>query len=259
MVTDCQKPSRSDALRLHKYLSRCGLGSRRACEKIIAEGRVSVNGHPITQQGVTIRPSRDVVLVDGRRPQPERRIYLLFNKPRDVLCTCRDPQGRRTFADFLPKNGRRLYPVGRLDRNSEGLLLLTNDGSLALRLTHPRFGIQKTYRVWTAPALSADHRARLLAGVESEGERLKAVEVRPVPDAPECNEIVLKEGRKHQVRRMIEAVGARVVRLKRTALGPLTLGRLRLGQWRELTRDEVALLRQATSAKPNPAFKGRTA
>ena len=234
-------------IRLQKFLAECGVGSRRACEELIARGDVTVDGRAVTQMGIRIDPARQVVRVRGRTVAPQFRLYLALNKPRDVLCTSRDPQGRRTFLDLLPALPARVYTVGRLDRDSEGLLLVTNDGELAARLMHPRHHVQKTYRVWLDGALSGEGRARLLGGVTSRGERLAAVRVTAVMDGGQasCWDVMLVEGRNRQVRRMFEAVGVAVRRLKRTAIGPLGLGRLARGAHRELSEAEVAALRRA--------------
>ncbi|MBN1269231.1 MAG: rRNA pseudouridine synthase [Kiritimatiellae bacterium] len=262
MRTNCPKPRRAPddsgaTVRLQKFLADCGVASRRACEQLIARGIVTVDGRAVTQMGARIDPARQAVCVRGRRVLPQGRLYLALNKPRDVLCTSRDPRGRRTFLDLLPSVPARVYTVGRLDRDSEGLLLVTNDGDLAARLTHPRHHVLKTYRVWIEGVLGEDARARLVRGVESRGERLTAVEVRRVVGEDGCCEVVLAEGRNRQIRRMFEAVGLRVRRLKRTAIGPLSLGRLARGAWRELTAAEVAALRKAAGDERGSRVEGR--
>src|SRR5450759_2308052 len=164
VALDSPKPS-PNKLRLHVWMAQCGAGSRRACESWIAAGRVAVNGKVVTQMGVTLDPHRDAVSLDGRPLRAERMVYLLLNKPHDVLCTCHDPEGRRTVLQYLPRNYGRLYPVGRLDRDSEGLLLITNDGALALAMTHPRYGIQKVYEVRAATPLPEDAAQRFRDGI----------------------------------------------------------------------------------------------
>ncbi len=257
---DCSRPSpRSDARpRLHKVLAAAGFGSRRACEGLIADGRVAVDGAVIREQGLRVDPARQDIRVDGRRAAAQAPVYLLLNKPRDVLCTARDPRGRRTVFALLPSLEQRVFTVGRLDRYSEGLLVITNDGALAQTLAHPRHGIEKRYRVWTPAPLSAAQQARLLAGVPSEGERLRLRGLAPVPaagaDGRGCCEVRLAEGRNRHIRRMFEALGIPIRRLQRVALGPLTLGGLRSGAWRRLNEGEVAALRAAAApAQPTGA------
>lgn len=207
-----------------------------------------MNGQLATEPGMRVDPERDVVCMNGRRLRPEPRHYILIHKPRGVLCTCRDPEGRPTVLDLLPRTfGVRLYSVGRLDCNSEGLLLLTNDGELAARLIHPRHHVRKRYRVWTRPALSRPWLSRFVQGIESDGERLRAIKVRQLRCSPTGAEyeFELLEGRNRQIRRMVECAGGTVVRLVRIQIGPLTLGRLLPGQWRRLSVRELGVLRKA--------------
>ncbi len=247
---DSQRPSpRSDAdraVRLHKHLARCGLGSRRACERLVASGRVSVDGHPVSGQGICIDPVAQVVEVDGRRVEPESSAVLMLNKPRDILCTSSDPQGRRTFLSLLPRLDARLFTIGRLDRDSEGLLLVTNDGDLAHALMHPSRGVDKKYRVWIGRKLSPGDISRIRAGIKSGDDNLKADDVALVKSGEDAfiYELRLHEGRNRHIRRMFEALGLKVRRLKRTAIGPLEIGGLRLGSWRYLEADEITGLRK---------------
>ncbi|MCS6770475.1 MAG: rRNA pseudouridine synthase [Kiritimatiellae bacterium] len=229
-------------IRLHKYMALCGVASRRACEALIAAGRVRVDG-AVVAGPVAVDPARQRVEVDGCpiRPQPFR--YLLFHKPRGVLSAMSDDRGRRTLSDLLPAGSSRLYHVGRLDRDSEGLLLLTNDGDFALRLTHPRYGVVKTYMVWCDTPLEANGARRIVRGIRDGGEWLRARSIREVASA--VYEVVLAEGRKREVRRLFAACGVRVIRLLRTAIGPVQLGDLPAGRCRELTPHEVEALRFA--------------
>lgn len=229
-------------MRLQKYLATCGVASRRASEEIIASGRVTVNGRPVIEQGLSIIPGTDAVEVDGRIVSPEEKRYFVLNKPVGVLCTCQDTHGRRTFLDFFPGIGERLYPVGRLDQDSEGLLIVTNDGELALRLMHPRHEVSKIYHVETSRPLTPDQRQRMRAGIDSEGERLTAEAVDPLPGRVGQYRIILKEGRKRQIRRMVQALGLRVSALRRMAVGSLELGSLPVGKVRALARHEVEVL-----------------
>ena len=245
---DSPRPSPTPRIRLHVYLAQCGVGSRRACERLIAAGSVAVTGRPVTEQGSTVQPGTDTVRVSGREVHPERKIYLALNKPRDVLCTCHDPTGRRTFLQFVPRLGVRLYPVGRLDRNSEGLLIVTNDGALAEAVTHPRYQVVRRYLARVAAPLSGDQLRRLRLGVTSEGEQLRAERIVTVPAAEgPCYEVQLREGRKREIRRMFEVVGSPVLALKRTQIGPLELGTLRSGRWRYLAPREVDWLKRSAA------------
>ena len=236
-------------LRLQKYLSDCGVCSRRAAEAAILAGQVSVNGGP-AGLGMQIDPELDRVEYCGRpvRPSAGPKRYVMLNKPRDIVCTARDEKGRRPVTDLVP--GSRLYPVGRLDMDSEGLLLLTDDGDFANRLTHPRHDIPKIYRVWLAEAPTAAQLAALSAPMTLDGYRLQPVTVQP-RGAQEL-EMTLHEGRNRQIRRMCDAVGLRVTRLRRVAIGRLRLGDLPSGHWRNLTRQEVAYLLGEPAAPDRP-------
>lgn len=252
MVSDCPRPSPTDRVRLQKYLAACGLGSRRACETLIAEGRVSVNGTPVTRQGICVVPSTDSVQVDGRLVALQNERYWAVYKPRGVVSTCHDPEGRRTVLDLMPRTDERLYPVGRLDFDSEGLLLLTNDGALAARLMHPRHEVEKVYRVQTSSTLTATDMERARQGVESEGERLSVAAITPEHSTGHgpVYRVVLRQGRKRQIRRIFAELGHRVTRLTRMSIGPLALGQLQVGQWRELSEQEVAVLYKAARLTP---------
>jgi 23S rRNA pseudouridine2605 synthase len=229
--------------RLQKALARAGLGSRRACERMVIEGRVTVNGK-VAEPGARVDPASDRVEVDGVRVPlaPELRYYVL-NKPPGVVTTLRDPQGRRTIAEFIPA-GPRVFPVGRLDRDSEGLLLLTNDGELANRLTHPRYGVEKEYLAEVEGAPSERALARLVKGVELDDGPARAVSARQVgaTRGRGAVRVVMAEGRKREVRRMLAAVGLPVRRLVRVRMGPLRLGSLRPGEVRVLAPEEIRSL-----------------
>ena len=234
------------AERLQKALARAGFGSRRACEDLIRASRVKVNGRVATL-GDRVDPARDLVEVDGSRVNldPGVRFYAL-NKPRGVVTSVRDPQGRPDLRPLIPP-GPRVFPVGRLDRDSEGLLLLTNDGELANRLLHPRYGVEKEYlaEVEGEPG-EADVRA-LLRGVELDDGPARATEARVVGRrrGRAALRIVMREGRKREVRRMLDALGFPVVRLVRLRVGEVRLGRLRPGEVRELSAHEVRALYRA--------------
>jgi len=234
-------------VRLAKYLAHAGVASRRASERLIAEGRVRIGEETVTD------PARDVdessrVEVDGGQVAPEPHEVHVLNKPAGVVSTAADTHDRRTVVEFVAST-RRLYPVGRLDADTTGLILLTNDGGLADRLTHPRYGVQKVYRASVRPAeLSDEAVSRLRTGVELEDGMTYPAKVSVL--GPGLVEITIGEGRKRQVRRMCEAVGYQVSSLRRVAFGPLTLGGLSEGESRVLTGSEVERLRAAAGAVP---------
>ena len=240
-------PGAGTALRLNKALSAAGLGSRRAVEDLVRAGRVSVDGEVVHDLGRRVDPTHDRVTVDGSRVVlDERRRYWLLNKPAGVISTAADPSGRPTVVGLVPDQPR-VFPVGRLDRDTEGLLLLTNDGPLAYRLTHARYGVEKRYLA-EVERLPADAPARLRRGVELEDGLAKPIRVRVVAGAGRRRmiEVVLVEGRNREVRRLLEAVGAPVRRLVRTAVGPIRLTGLAPGEFRALRPDEIRSLYRAT-------------
>ena len=234
-------------MRLQKYLAACGLGSRRACERLIEQGVVQIDGKPVTEQGVSVDPDKNVVTIDGRTVRPEPLCYVVLNKPSGYVCTSRDPEGRETFHDLLPPDLPRVFSVGRLDQYSEGLLLVTNDGELAHRLLHPRHAVVKTYEALVERALSPPELERLRHGLR-DGEdllRLKSIQwVREI-QAGVHYEITLTEGKNRHIRRMFEALGVRVLRLRRVRMGVLSLGDLEPGACRHLTDGEVRRLKSA--------------
>lgn len=245
MPSDSRRPSPKDnRVRLQKFLADCGVGSRRACEALIDQGLVAVDGEIIHRQGVTVDPGHCTVTLRGRPVQSAGKVYLALNKPRDVVSTSHDPQGRRTVQSFVPRDTPRVYTVGRLDRDSEGLLLLTNDGEFTHALAHPRHHVSKTYLVWADGVLNSGHREQMLAGMRIDQESMRALSVKRVAQTSggARYEVVLGQGRKRQIRRMFEACGVRVRRLKRTAVGSLQLGNLGPGQVRALQPREVEML-----------------
>lgn len=224
--------------RINKFLARHGLGSRRTADRLIAEGRVEVNGVVLTQPGAQVRPG-DLIRVDGRTVEDvSGQVYLAFHKPAGFLTTMADPAGRPTVKELLPERPG-LHPVGRLDLETEGLLIATTDGALTNRLTHPRYGHQKEYRAWCDPPPDASTVSRLLAGVELDDGFARADRARL---AGTSVILVIGQGRKRQVRRMLAAAGHEVRRLLRTRVGPVRLGDLRSGRWRELTSIELRRL-----------------
>jgi 23S rRNA pseudouridine2605 synthase len=242
-------------VRLAKFLAHAGVASRRAAERLIADGRVTVAGEVVTD------PARDVgestgVTVDGQAVELEPREVHALNKPAGVVSTARDTHGRPTVVELV-RSRRRLYPVGRLDADSTGLILLTNDGELAERLTHPRYGVEKVYRARVQPArVSPATLKALREGVELEEGRTAPARVRQ--PRPGVLEIAIREGRKRQVRRMCEAVGHRVVELERVAFGPIGLGALEPGRSRRLNASEIDRLRRAAERgrARRPAVRG---
>jgi 23S rRNA pseudouridine2605 synthase len=233
-------------VRLAKFLAHAGVASRRAAERLIADGHVSVAGEVVTDPATDVDGDSSVS-VDGRPVEPEPREVHVLNKPPGVVSTARDTHGRRTVVELV-RSRRRLYPVGRLDADSTGLILLTNDGELADLLTHPRYGVEKVYRAKVQPGRVSPRALKSLReGVELDDGRTAPARVRQV--APGVLEIALREGRKRQVRRMCEAVGHRVVELERVAFGPLGLRGLEQGRSRRLKATEVERLRRAAGRR----------
>lgn len=234
--------------RIQKVLSELGLCSRRAAEQIIQEGRVTLNGRPV-QLGDKMDTLKDHLAVDGqtvRVPKKSEHYYYMLHKPRGYVTTMSDERGRKTVVDLLEGTPVRVYPIGRLDKDSEGLLLFTNDGDFANMLSHPSHGVSKTYRVTTHPAADENQLLQLANGVVlDDGVRTQPATVRVATEESERTvmEITIKEGKNRQIRRMCEAVGLEVARLRRISYGPVRLGMLAPGKYRELTAQEVAALR----------------
>jgi 23S rRNA pseudouridine2605 synthase len=241
--------------RVQKVLARAGLGSRRTCDELVAAGRVTVNGE-VAELGSRVDPDHDTIAVDGAvvgvRPG---LVHYLLNKPAGVVTTASDPQGRPTVVELVPSEPR-VFTVGRLDAETEGLLLLTNDGDLAQRVAHPSHGVEKEYLAEVEGDPSRGTLRRLREGVELDDGMTAPAKVTAV--APGALRIAIHEGRNRQVRRMCAAVGHPVVRLVRVRIGPLADRRLAPGEWRELTQDEVRSLERATVARPRPAKSTRS-
>ena len=236
--------------RLQKILSRYGIASRRKAEELISERRVRVNGNTASL-GDTAVDGEDVIEVDGVRLKKEpERLYLMLNKPRGYVTTLSDEKGRKNVSELVQDCGGRVYPVGRLDLYSEGLLLMTNDGEFANLIMHPSHHVSKTYRVTVRPEISDAQVVRLSTGVEIDGKKTSPAHVTVLEKQPGrvVLQVVIYEGRNRQVRKMCEAVGLEVARLKRTAVGPLKLGMLAPGKWRELRPGEIGMLRNAIKA-----------
>jgi 23S rRNA pseudouridine2605 synthase len=237
--------------RIQKILSRAGVASRRAAERVMAEGRVTVNGEVVREMGTRADLATDDIRVDGVRVRPaQQRVYLLLNKPKGVVTTRHDPEGRRTVMDLVPSIAG-LFPVGRLDVTTEGLILLTNDGEFAQRVSHPRYEVARVYHAKVRGIPTSETLERLRKGVRVEGERLAVDRARVLEgDNNAWIELTLHEGKHHEVRRLLEAVGHPVSKLKRVALGPLTARGLEPGAFRPLTDAEVRKL--ASPAGPGP-------
>ena len=246
----CTKPFRpgrdkaEETMRLQKYMAECGVASRRKAEEMIAEGRVTVNGVKITEMGVQVEES-DEVRVDGQaiRPEAEKR-YVMYHKPAGEVTTVSDPEGRRCVLDHFRDYPVRLYPVGRLDYDSEGLLLLTNDGTLTERMLHPSHQVDKTYLARVSGSVTMDEVRQLRAGVMLDDHKTAPAKVRVIKLEAEATVVLvtIHEGRNRQVRRMFEETGHQVMQLRRVRFGPLNLGDLPRGKWRELTAEEVRSL-----------------
>lgn len=235
-------------VRLNRYLSMCGIASRRKAEELILQGRVKVNGLVVRELGWRIDPKRDVVEVDSKVVKPLKYRYIALYKPCCYL-TALGPakDGKKTIEELIKDIPERVYPAGRLDYNAEGLLLLTNDGELASRIMHPRHKLPKTYLVWVSGKVTQETIRKMERGAQLEDGFAKPDSVRLIKHEKDKSliEIVFHEGRKHIVKRFVSHFGHKVLKLKRTAIGPISLGRLKPGQWRELTKEELKKLKKA--------------
>ncbi|ACV58742.1 pseudouridine synthase [Alicyclobacillus acidocaldarius] len=243
--------------RLQKVLAHAGVASRRKCEELILAGRVSVDGEIVTQLGAKVDPSRQRIAVDGVPIELEQPVVLVLNKPVAYLSTVSDPLGRRTVMQLLPPIRERVYPVGRLDYDTSGLLLFTNDGELTQRLLHPSREIEKVYRVSVRGIVDRETRRALMEGVELEDgvtapAKVEVLRQADREDGVAVVHLAIHEGRNRQVRRMFERLGLPVLRLKRIAFGPVSLGHLKTGEWRALTQEEWVALYQAAGMTPPP-------
>lgn len=239
-------------MRIHKVLSDNGILSRRKAEQLIEEGRITVNGHR-AELGQDINPARDIIHIDGERVVIEKRakkLYIMLNKPRGYVTTLSDELGRRCVAELVSEVPARVYPIGRLDKDSEGLLLLTNDGDFANLIMHPSHHISKTYRVTVRPDITEEQLVALSTGVTLDDE-VTTLPAQVQVEDKEPGRVVLRltifEGKNRQIRRMCEALGLEVARLRRVSVGPVKLGMLQPGKWRELTPAEVGALRGAVT------------
>jgi 23S rRNA pseudouridine2605 synthase len=231
-------------VRLQKILAQAGVASRRASERIIAEGRVAVNGKVVTEMGAKVEPGRDEVAVDGRAVGRKSRLYIALHKPRGYICSNAADEDRQRIGDLLPKEWSDLFSVGRLDYQSEGLLFLTNDGDFCLKLTHPRYRISKTYVAQIEGRVKPETVKKFTQGIVSAGEKLQAVRARLISanNTSSTVELELTEGKNREVRRLFEAENLTVRRLQRVRIGPIKLGELPAGKWRALTEPEIKSL-----------------
>ncbi len=237
----------AEKIRLQKYLSSAGVASRRKAEELIAAGRVSVNGR-VAKIGDSILAGTDKVTLDGEEiVESKDKIYIMLHKPRGFITTLDDERGRKTVAMLVSDISERIYPVGRLDKDSEGLLIMTNDGAFANMVIHPKTHVSKTYRVTVRPSIDEEQLNQITTGIIIDGRKTAParVRVREEQDGRVVLEIILYEGRNREIRKMCEAVGLEVARLKRIAIGPVKLGMLKQGKYRELTKEEMKALSAA--------------
>lgn len=242
-----------DRIRLQKYLSMCAVASRRKAEELIAQGKVKVNGK-VAEIGDKVSPKHDTVTVSGKKITARKENhYIMLHKPRGFITTMDDEMGRKCVAELVRDVGARVYPVGRLDKDSEGLLLMTDDGEFANRMTHPSKHVPKTYRVTVRPDVTEDMLTAFATGIEIDGRMTSPADAHVIEKQENrvVMEIVLYEGRNRQIRKMCEALGLEVARLKRTSVGSIKLGMLQPGKWRELTQDEVHKLMVSSGMRVN--------
>ncbi len=237
--------NKSEPIRLNKYLAMCGVASRKKADELIQQGRVAVNGQVTTQLGVKINPQKDRVTVDGRLVKPEEKlVYIALNKPKDCITTVKDEKGRRTVLDLV-KVKQRIFPVGRLDRNTTGVLLLTNDGELACRLMHPKYKVEKAYKVEIDKPIKREDLEKLKRGIMLDGRMTEACDVYILPNSDNKEiGITIHEGRYRQIRRMFERLGYKVRKLHRVSFGGITISGMKRGEWRYLTEKEIKKLKR---------------
>lgn len=232
-------------VRLQKFLAESGVASRRVSEQFILDGRVSVNGTVVRELGTKVEPERDQVQVDGKTVRQQKKLYIAFNKPRGCLCTKSDESGDRPLlSNFLPPHYKHLQTVGRLDYDSEGLILLTNDGEFSVRVSHPRYGIRKLYHVLIAGTLDEASQRQILKGIFSEGEVLRATRIKVLgsKSGQSLIEMELAEGKNREIRRIFSALSLSIKKLQRVRIGKIRLGDLAVGKWRTLTSAEIKSL-----------------
>lgn len=258
--SDADQPAEDvDLIRLQKFLASTGLGSRRHCEEYIETGRVTVDGDAVTELGAKIDPETQVICVDGERVRLQPRRYYLLNKPTGFLCTNNDPSGRRRVVDLFPNDGQRLFTVGRLDENSEGLILVTNDGAMAERLAHPRYKVARTYHVQVAGNPTREKLDELRKGVRfKEGVfRVSGLKYLKKQGKSSFLELTLHEGQNREIRRMMARIGHKVIQLIRVRFGPLNIGKLKAGEYKRLSDWELKKLREMLNEKHSPDIRHR--
>lgn len=231
-------------LRLQKFLADAGVASRRAGEKLILDGRVTVNGETVRELGTKVDPNHDRVLLDGKPVRVKRKLYVALNKPPGCVCSRKDEHARPTIYELLPKEWGHLHSVGRLDYDTEGLIFLTNDGEFSLRLTHPRYGVRKKYLATVEGRVDEEMLRRFTQGIFYQGERLRAERTRLISAGKSQSlvELELSEGKNREVRRLFESQDRSVKKLQRVQIGKIKLGELRAGRWRTLTEPEIKSL-----------------
>lgn len=236
-------------MRLNRFLALCGLGSRRKCESFIQAGRVAINGNIVRSLSTGIDETANIVTVDGKRvAPPEKFIYIVMNKPKGYVTTANDELGRKTVLDLLPDNFR-VFPVGRLDKDTMGALLFTNDGAIAFQLMHPKFDVDKVYQVSLDKPITNQHVQKLQSGIFLEEGMTSPCQVKIIQQDRKKIEVIIHEGRKRQVRRMLKSLGYEVVSLVRTQFATIVITNLKPGEWRYLTEREILELKVMVSGK----------
>lgn len=235
-----------EELRLQKYLAICGIGSRRTCELYISQGRVKVDGEIVTKMGTKINPSINRVTFEEKEVCPQKKYWIMINKPPEYICSSKKTIGKKSILSLIPTDLGRLYTVGRLDFMSEGLLLITNDGDMAYRITHPRYEVKKVYEVETIEKISDSALKNMLEGVLCENENLRLLEIQEKRNKTKsfCYIIKLNEGRYRHIRRILASFNIHILKLKRTSIGQIHLGNLKKGKWRFLSEKEIDLLKK---------------
>ena len=246
MTKKNKKPA--DKVRIQKYLANIGVASRRKIEELLSEGAITVNGKIVIESPCFVNPEQDKITVDGRKikHRREEKVYYLVNKPRGYICTSSDPDGRKKVIDIIPPSRERIYCVGRLDAESTGLVILTNDGNLTNRLTHPRYGVKKTYMVNISDRVDGEDTEKILEGLYLDGTKCKpdSIKIARRSNTSTLLEVVMSEGKNREIRRLFARLGYKVRRLRRVSIGPVTDRGLKTGNWRPLTIKEIKQLKK---------------
>jgi len=248
-------------IRLQRYLAQCGLGSRRECEELITTGRVSINGKSVTELGTTMSPANDAVELDGEKLKLERKRYYVLNKPPGFLCTAHDPHGRRVVLDLFPPDGPRLFTVGRLDENTTGLLIVTNDGDLAQKLAHPSYRVFRVYKAQVAGHPPREVFDELKKGMYFTEGKFRVQNIKPIKKQGQSTwvEITMCEGQNREIRRLFARAGHKVMKLERISFGPVKMGRISIGEYRELRKTELEALHGILNQSQKPSGKNKDA